>query len=60
METGASLTWLTTGKDARFMEVEESHVVIAIHKKISNEILEGMDDFILDKALLSQGLNAPL
>ncbi|WP_312462951.1 phage repressor protein CI, partial [Pantoea endophytica] len=59
METGASLTWLTTGKGARFMEVEESRVVIATHKKISNGILETMDDFILDKASLPEGLNAP-
>lgn len=59
METGASLTWLTTGKGARFMEVEESRVVIATHKKISNGILESMDDFILDKASLPEGLNAP-
>jgi len=59
METGASLTWLTTGKGARFMEVEESRVVIATHKKISNGVLEAMDDFILDKASLPEGLNAP-
>lgn len=59
VETGASLTWLTTGKGARFMEVEESRVVIATHKKISNGILEAMDDFILDKASLPEGLNAP-
>lgn len=59
VETGASLTWLTTGKGARFMEIEESRVVIATHKKISNGILETMDDFILDKASLPEGLNAP-
>jgi len=59
METGASLTWLTTGKGARFMEVEESRVVIATQKKISNGILEPMDDFILDKGSLPEGLNAP-
>ncbi|KTS31440.1 phage repressor protein CI [Pantoea dispersa] len=59
VETGASLTWLTTGKGARFMEVEESRVVIARHKKISNGVLEVMDDFILDKASLPEGLNAP-
>lgn len=59
VETGASLTWLTTGKGARFMEVEESRIVIATHKKISNGILEDMDDFILDKASLPEGLNAP-
>ncbi|MGD8204999.1 phage repressor protein CI [Pantoea sp. FN0305] len=59
METGASLTWLTTGKGARFMEAEESRVVIATHKKISNGILEPMDDFILDKGSLPAGLNAP-
>lgn len=59
VETGASLTWLTTGKGARFMEVEESRVVISPHKKISNGILEVMDDFILDKASLPEGLNAP-
>lgn len=59
VETEASLTWLTTGKGARFMEVEESRVVIAKHKKISNGILEPMDDFILDKASLPEGLNAP-
>ena len=41
------------------MEVEESRVVIAKHKKISNGILEPMDDFILDKASLPEGLNAP-
>ncbi|SUB14967.1 Uncharacterised protein [Pantoea agglomerans] len=41
------------------MEVEESRVVIATHKKISNGILEVMDDFILDKASLPEGLNAP-
>ena len=29
------------------------------HKKISNGILEDMDDFILDKASLPEGLNAP-
>lgn len=59
METGASLTWLTTGKGARFMEVEESRVVIATQRKISNGILEPMDDFILDKGSLPEGLNAP-
>lgn len=59
VETGASLTWLTTGKGARFMEVEESRIVIAKHKKISNGILEVMDDFILDKASLPEGLNDP-
>ncbi|NEG63193.1 phage repressor protein [Pantoea agglomerans] len=59
VETGASLTWLTTGKGARFMEVEESRVVISPHKKISNGVLEVMDDFILDKASLPEGLNAP-
>jgi len=59
METGASLTWLTTGKGARFMEVEESRVVIAKHKKISNGILEPMADYILDKGSLPEGLNAP-
>jgi len=59
METGASLTWLTTGKGARFMEVEESRVVIATQKKISNGILEPMDDFILDKGSLPMGLSAP-
>ncbi len=41
------------------MEVEESRVVIATHKKISNGVLEVMDDFILDKASLPEGLNAP-
>lgn len=59
METGASLTWLITGKGARFMEVEESRVVIAKQKKISNGILESMGDFILDKGSLPEGLNAP-
>ena len=59
VEAEASLTSLITGKGARFMEVEESRVVIATHKKISNGILESMDDFILDKASLPEGLNAP-
>lgn len=59
METGASLTWLTTGKGARFIEVEESRIVIATHKKITNGILEPMDDFVLDKSSLPKDLNAP-
>ncbi|WP_277971934.1 phage repressor protein CI [Pantoea agglomerans] len=59
METGVSLTWLTTGKGARFMEVEESRVVIATQKKISNGVLEPMADYILDKGSLPEGLKAP-
>ncbi|QOV63510.1 phage repressor protein CI [Kosakonia pseudosacchari] len=59
METGASITWLATGKGARFMEVEESRVVITTQKKISNGILEPMEDYILDKSSLPEGLNAP-
>ena len=59
METGASLTWLTTGKGARFMEVEESRVVILKQKKISNGILAPMADYILDKGSLPEDLNTP-
>ncbi|MDJ0046888.1 phage repressor protein CI [Pantoea ananatis] len=59
VETGASLTWLTTGKGARFMEVEESRVVILTQKKITNGILETMEDYILDKGSLPGDLNAP-
>lgn len=59
METGASLTWLATGKGAPFMEVEESRIVIVEQKKISNGVFESMDDFILDKGNLPKGLNSP-
>ncbi|MDJ0034798.1 phage repressor protein CI [Pantoea allii] len=59
VEIGASLTWLTTGKGARFMEVEESRMVILTQKKITNGVLETMEDYILDKGSLPEDLNAP-
>ncbi|WP_336748572.1 phage repressor protein CI [Pantoea vagans] len=59
VETGASLTWLTTGKGLPFLDAPNSRTVIVEHKKISNGVLEVIGDYILDGEHLLKSINAP-
>lgn len=58
-DTGASLTWLTTGKGQPFTDAGESRTMMIPRKKISNGVIEEIGDFIQDKAFLPDGLSAP-
>lgn len=59
IETGASLTWLATGKGLAFFDAPKSRTVMIEHKKISNGIIETVGDHILDGEYLQDNLNAP-
>lgn len=58
-DTGASLTWLATGKGQPFTDAEESRTVIFSRKKISNGVIEEIGDSIQDKKSLPDGLTDP-
>lgn len=58
-DTGASLTWLVSGKGQPFTDVKESRIMIISRKKISNGIIEEVGDFIQDRATLPDGLTDP-
>lgn len=58
-DTGASLTWLATGKGQPFTDAPESRIVIFSRRKISNGIIEEIGDSIHDKTSLPDGLTDP-
>ncbi|MDE1190120.1 MAG: phage repressor protein CI [Pantoea sp.] len=60
VETGASLFWLTTGQGHAFETATESHSMCIAHKKITNGMLNDVDDFVIDKTALPEGLQSPL
>lgn len=59
VETGASLTWLSTGKGVPFEDAPNSRTVILERKKISNGFLEDAGDHLLDGEHLQSGLTSP-
>lgn len=58
-DTGASLTWLATGKGQPFTSAAESRTVVLSRKKISNGIILENGDSIQDKTSLPDGLTDP-
>lgn len=59
LETGASLTWLTTGIGARF-DNQSSDTISIKNMKIINGILVDSNFYIFDKAMLPSDIHKPL